>query len=331
MKICIVGAGAIGGLIGTKLAMAKRSQVSALARGATLDALRNYGWRLRSGGKEQHCPAHASDSPTELGVQDLIIITVKGVSLAQLSPTLAPMIGSDTLIMPAMNGVPWWFCHGIAGFEAPLDSVDAGGIIAKHLPAGQILGCVVHGSAATIEPGWVDHKMGQGLLIGDPSGVQTARVQAVVDMLAHAGFDAIHSPHIRYDIWYKLWGNLTMNPVSAITGASTEAILADPLLRQFCSRVMLEAAAIGHRIGCEITQAPEARHAMTAKLGAFKTSMLQDALAGRPLEIDSIVTAVHEIAQRLDLPTPNIDALLGLSRVFGRAQGVYGESLQTAN
>jgi 2-dehydropantoate 2-reductase len=330
MKICIIGAGAIGGLIGTQLALAGMAQVSALARGATLAALQTQGWRLQSGGQLLQCPALVSDSPTALGEQDLIIIAVKGAALAQLAPTLAPLMHGNTLVMPAMNGVPWWFCEHLQAthpaFAAPLDSVDAGGIIAQHIPTHRVLGCVVHGSASTPEPGLVDHKMGKGLLIGEASSVykdsQSPRSQAVVDMLAHAGFNAVHSANIRYDIWYKLWGNLTMNPVSAITGATTDAILTDPLLRQFCTTIMLEAAAIGKALGCDITQAPEDRHAVTAKLGAFKTSMLQDAIAGRALELDSIITVVHEIAQRLNMAAPNIDALLGLSRVFARSHGL---------
>jgi 2-dehydropantoate 2-reductase len=326
MNICIIGAGAIGGLIGTQLALAGRAHVCALARGATLAALRTHGWRLRSGGALVQCPATASDEPATLGEQDLIIIAVKGAALAQLAPTLAPLMHADTLVMPAMNGVPWWFCEHLRGskpaFDAPLSSVDPGALIPQHIPTHRVLGCVVHGSASTLEAGLVDHKMGKGLLIGEPHGSPSPRAQAVVDILTHAGFDAVHSSNIRYDIWYKLWGNLTMNPVSAITGATTDAILNDPLLRQFCTAVMLEAAAIGKLIGCDITQAPEARHAITAQLGAFKTSMLQDAIAGRTLELDSIVTAVREIAQRLSLATPNIDALLGLSRVFARAHGL---------
>jgi 2-dehydropantoate 2-reductase len=226
-----------------------------------------------------------------------------------------------------MNGVPWWFCHGVSEFGGDaLQSVDPGGRIAAAIPFERVLGCVVHASTASPEPGLVQHKMGQGLIVGEPRGGRSERAQAVVDLLAHAGFDATHSEQVRYDIWYKLWGNMTMNPVSAITGATIDRALADPLVREFCSAAMREAAAIGARIGCAIEQSAEDRHAITAKLGAFKTSMLQDVEAGRPIELDAIVSAVHEIGTRLGEPTPNINTLLGLARLFGRVRGLYPEA-----
>ena len=329
MKVCIVGAGAIGGFIGTKLAIAGEAQVSAVARGATLEALRSKGWRLdtvdAAGVAQQlRSPAQASDRPSELGPQDVLVIAVKGPALSGLSQTLAPLIGKDTLVVPAMNGVPWWFCKGLPGFaDATLQSVDPGGLISRAIPFEQVIGCVVHTSTSTPEPGLVLHKFGKGLILGEPFGGQSERVQGLVDLLASAGFDASQSSRVRYDIWYKLWGNLTMNPVSAMTGATIEHILADPLVREFCSAAMREAAEIGELIGCSVTQSPEDRHAVTARLGAFKTSMLQDAEAGRPLELDAIVSAVREIGQRLGQPTPNVNALLGLTRLFARTKGLY--------
>jgi len=173
------------------------------------------------------------------------------------------------------------------------------------------------------EPGLVQHRMGQGLIVGEPEGGRSQRVQRVADLLARAGFDVTHADNVRYDIWYKLWGNLTMNPVSALTGATIDRLLADPQVRDFCSAAMMEARAIGARIGCPIAQSAEDRHAVTEKLGAFKTSMLQDVEAGRPIELDAIVTVVHEIGRRLDVPTPMIDALLGLMRLFARTRGLY--------
>jgi 2-dehydropantoate 2-reductase len=332
-KVCIVGAGAIGGFIGTRLAAAGRAQVSALARGKTLRALQTQGWRMQTATGLVQAPAHASDNAAELGLQDLVVIAVKGPALTQAVRSIAPLIGPDTLLIPAMNGVPWWFCQGLADFPGgPLDSVDPGGHIAAVIPFAQVLGCVVHASTATSEPGLVQHKMGQGLIVGEPmgnaEGFHSARVQQVVDLLSHAGFDATPSGNVRYDIWYKLWGNMTMNPVSAVTGASADRILADPLVRNFCSAVMLEAQGIGARIGCPIAQDAEDRHTITAKLGAFKTSMLQDAEAGRPLELDAIVGVVREIGQRLGLATPHIDTLFGLARLFGRVHGLYPDAIK---
>ena len=323
MKVCIVGAGAIGGFIGARLAAAGQAQVSALARGATLAALRGQGWRLSMAGKLIQAPALASDRAAELGQQDLVIVAVKGQSLPQVAAAMAPLLGPQTLVLPAMNGVPWWFCEGLPGFDIePLHSVDPGARIASAIPYGQVLGCVVHASCATTEPGWVQHKMGQGLIVGEPAGGHSARAQRVVALLAQAGFEATHQADVRQAIWYKLWGNLTMNPVSAITGATVDRLLADPQVRGFCTAVMQEAATIGARIGCQIEQSAEDRHAVTAKLGAFKTSMLQDAEAGRPIELDAIVGAVFEIGQRLGEPTPHIAALLGLTRLFGQVHGL---------
>jgi len=324
MKVCIVGAGAIGGFIGARLAAAGRAQVSALARGATLAALRTHGWRLQQGGALLQTAAIASDQAAELGVQDLVVIAVKGPSLPAVAAGLGPLLGPQTMVLPAMNGVPWWFSHGLVVLgDAPLNSVDPGGRIAAAIPLAHVVGCVVHASTSAPEPGLVRHKMGQGLIVGEPAGGRSGRVQALAELLATAGFEASVSDHVRHDVWYKLWGNLTMNPISALTGATIDRVLADPLLREFCSAAMREAAAVGARLGCEITQSPEDRHAVTARLGAFKTSMLQDVEAGRALELDSIVTAVHELGRRVGVATPSIAALLGLTRLFGQVRGLY--------
>lgn len=323
-KVCIVGAGAIGGYLGARLTLAGAAQVSALARGATLAALHTHGWRLREDGTLRSAPARASAEPAELGVQQLVIVAVKGPALAQVAPQLGPLIGPDTVVLPAMNGVPWWFGQGVAGLgEAPLASIDPGGIIAAAIPFEQLLGGVVHLAASTPEPGLVEHRMGRALIVGEPRGGSSPRAEAVGGLLRAAGLEVSVSPAIRSDIWYKLWGNLTINPVSAITGATADRVLDDPLVRDFCSRAMREAALIGERLGCPVTQSPEDRHAVTRKLGAFRSSMLQDVDAGRPLELDAITGVVHELGQRLGVPTPNIDALFGLARLFGRVRGLY--------
>jgi 2-dehydropantoate 2-reductase len=327
MKVCIVGAGAIGGFIGARLAAAGQVQVSAIARGATLQSLQRHGWRLNMAAATVQAPVHATADAGDLGPQDLVVIAVKGPALTQAAQGLAPLFGPDTVVMPAMNGVPWWFCQDVPGMAGePLQSVDPGGRIESAISFERVLGCVVHASTAVTEPGLVQHRMGQGLIVGEPRGGRSQRAQAVVDALAHAGFDATHSDNVRYDIWYKLWGNMTMNPVSALTGATIDRVLADPQVREFCSAAMHEAAAIGARIGCSIEQSAEDRHAVTARLGAFKTSMLQDVEAGRPIELDAIVSAVHEIGVRLGSPTPNINILLGLARLFGRVHGLYPEA-----
>ena len=327
MKVCVIGAGAIGGFIGTRLAAAGRAQVCALARGATLQALRTQGWRLKHGDELIQTPARTGESPAELGVQDLVIVAVKAPAMTSVARNMAPLLGPHTMVMPAMNGVPWWFCQGRPEFGSePLQSVDPGGVIAQAIALPRVIGCVVHASTSTPEPGLVQHKMGQGLIIGEPAGGSSERVQRVAELLAHAGFDVTQSADVRHDIWYKLWGNMTMNPISAITGATIDRALSDPLVRHFCSAAMLEAAAIGERIGCKVTQSPEDRHAITARLGAFKTSMLQDVEASRPIELDAVITAVHEMGQLLGQATPNIAALLGLARLFGRVRGLYPDA-----
>ncbi|HEY2925996.1 2-dehydropantoate 2-reductase, partial [Piscinibacter sp.] len=300
--------------------------VSGIARGATLAALRAHGWRLKQGDALLQAPAHAVEHAREVGVQDLVVIAVKGPALTAVAQAIVPLLGLDTMVLPAMNGVPWWFGQGVAALGAePLQSVDPGGVIAQAIPLRHVVGCVVHAASSVPEPGLVQHKMGQGLIVGEPAGGKSERVQRVADLLTHAGFDVTHSTNVRYDIWYKLWGNMTMNPVSAITGATIDRVLGDPLVRAFCTAAMREAATIGALIGCTIEQTPEDRHAITAKLGAFKTSMLQDVEAGRVIELDAIVGAVQEIGRRLGLATPNIDALLGLTRLFARVHGLYPE------
>ena len=326
-KVCIVGAGAIGGFIGARLAAAGKAQVSALARGATLAALREHGWRLEMADGLTQAPATAAADAALLGPQDLIVIAVKAPSLPLLAAAIAPLLGPTTVVLPAMNGVPWWFCRHLPSFgEAPLHSVDPGGGIDAAIPFSRVLGCVVHAACSVTEPGLIRHKFGHGLIVGEPSGGTSARAEAVTALLAHAGFQATLAPDVRSDIWYKLWGNLTMNPVSAITGATIDRVLADQLVRSFCSAAMLEAAAVGERIGCPIVQSPEDRHAVTARLGAFKTSMLQDVQAQRPIELDAIVAVVREIGQRVGVATPNIDALLGLTRLMARVRGVYPDN-----
>ena len=324
MKVCIVGVGAIGGFLGTRLALGGQCQVSALARGATLAALQAHGLRLQQGAALLQAPVLASDDAARLGVQDLVVIAVKAPALPALAATIAPLLGPHTLVLPAMNGVPWWFGAGAPAMgDAPLQAVDPGGHIAAAIPLGQVIGCVVHASTFTSEPGLVVHKMGQGLIVGEPLGRRSGRVDQLQAVLQRAGFEATTSTDVRRDIWFKLWGNMTMNPITAITGATVDRVLDDPLARAFCTSAMAEAAAVGARIGCAIDQSPADRHLITRKLGAFKTSMLQDVEAGRPIELDALVGAVREIAQRVGLATPNIDALLGLARLHGQVRGLY--------
>ena len=325
MKICIYGAGAIGGWIGAALAQAGE-RLNVVARGATLEALQRDGLSLMRGDIRTRVPVHAVADPAELGVQDLVVVAVKAPALAGVAERIGPLLGPDTIVLVAMNGVPWWFLQGGFGGELAgrrLAAVDPAGAIAAAIPDRHVIGGVVHASCSLDGPGVVRHHFGNGLIIGEPSGEATPRIAALQALLARAGLDITVSPRIQKDVWFKLWGNMTVNPISALTGATTDLIMGDELLVGFISAVMLEAKEIGARIGIAITDSPADRHAVTRKLGGFKTSMLQDVEAGRAVELDALVSAVRELGQLTKVPTPFTDALLGMARVQARQLGLY--------
>jgi len=324
MKAVIYGAGAIGGWMGVKLAQAGH-EIGVVARGATLAALREHGLRLIEGGETQTVRVRAAEDPAELGVQDLVVVAVKGPAMASVAAHIAPLLGPQTLVLTAMNGVPWWFCDGLGGDFAGkrLKSVDPDGAIAAAIPGEQTVGCVVHASCLVEAPGVIRHHQGNGLIVGEAAGRPSERVKALTEVLVAAGFNASMSDQIQRDVWYKLWGNMTMNPISAMTGATTDRILSDELVRNFVTSIMLEAKEIGARFGIPIDQAPQDRHAVTLKLGAMKTSMLQDVEARKPVELDALVSAVRELGQLTGVQTPYTDALLGLARLHASTLGLY--------
>jgi len=322
MKVAVVGVGAVGGLIAARLGRAGH-QVSALARGETLARIRAEGVRVESARESFSVPVTASDDAARLGPQELVVIAVKAPALPAVAGSIAPLLGPATVLLPAMNGVPWWLMPAAMPEQAPLASVDPGGALLARLPLERVLGCVVHLAASSPAPGRVRHNIGERLIVGEPAGGVSARVEAVCAALASAGFQAEASADVRIDVWYKLWGNMTINPVSALTGALTDAILDDALVREFVLRCMGEAAEIGARIGCPIAQSGADRLDLTRELGGFRTSMLQDTDAGRTIELDALVTAVHEIAGRVGVEAPNIGALLGLSRLMARRRSLY--------
>jgi 2-dehydropantoate 2-reductase len=252
------------------------------------------------------------------------VIAVKGQSLPDVAAQLQPLLESDTLVLPAMNGVPWWFGRGLPLLDgAPLGCVDPNGTVSRAIPLEQVIGCAVYAGALTLEPGLAEHTVGRKLTIGEPMGGTSERVQGLGGVLTRAGFDVTLSGHVRRDIWSKLCINLTVNPVSALTGAPTDRLLDDPLVREFCHATMREASAVGAAIGCAAEHAPEDRLAMMRKLGRIKPSMLLDVEDGRMLELDALVGALREIAQRIGVATPNVDALLGITRLFARTRGLY--------
>ena len=323
-RICIYGAGAIGGWLGAGLA-GTGVNVNVVARGETLAALRTHGLRLKQADAVSTHPVNASSNPADFGVQDLVIIAVKAPALREVARHITPLIGPNTVVLTAMNGVPWWFFQGFGGkfSGTQLQAVDATGEIDQAIPRSTVIGCVVHASCSVAQPGLIHHHFGNGLIIGEPSGVASARAQALVEWLNRAGFTASLSAQIQKDAWYKLWGNMTVNPISAMTGATTDLILGDELVRNFVSSVMLEAKEIGTRLGIAIDQQPADRHAITMRLGAFKTSMLQDVEARRAVELDALVTVVKELGTLTGVATPFTDALLGLSRLHAQVHGLY--------
>jgi 2-dehydropantoate 2-reductase len=324
VRVCVVGAGAIGTFLGTHLARTG-AEVSALARGATAAALRSDGLRLEEGGAMLTAPVQVVEDTRALGPQDLVIVAVKGPALPAVAAQVRPLLGAETVVLPAMNGVPWWFFHGLGGSHegAAVRAVDPDGRVAAAIPVRHVIGCVVHATCSVVAPGLGRHGFGRGLIVGEPGGLVSARVSTLAARLESAGFDTTVSKRIQADVWYKLWGNMTMNPMSALTGATCDRLLDDPLLDRFTLAIMAEAAAIGEKIGCPIRQSGKERNAVTRKLGAFKTSMLQDVEAGKPLEIDALLTAVSEIGGRVGVATPSTDALLGLTRVFAAGRGLY--------
>jgi len=323
-QICIVGAGAIGGLFAGRLAHAGHA-VSVLARGRTLEALRREGMRLESQGRTVAPAVRASDDAAELGRQDIVVITVKAPALPEVARGIAPMIGSDTVIIPALNGIPWWFFLGggqpLAGTR--LRSVDPDRAIEAHLPVEQVLGAVVFASASTPEPGLTRHASGNRVVFGEPRGGTSARAQAVAALFAGAGFDASASANVRADIWTKLLGNACFNPASLLTGAHTDTMIDDPRLHAIFVAMMDEALALGARLGLPAQVESRERIAFTRGLGHIKTSMLQDVEAGRPVEIDSILGALVEAAAAAQYAAPTLGTVYALARMRAQTLGLY--------
>ena len=324
MKICIYGAGAIGGLIAGRLALAGH-EVSVVARGAHLTQIRARGLRVLSDGKEFAVKIKADTDPARLGPQDCVIVAVKGQNMREVAATIAPLLSSDTSIVTAMNGVPWWFFDRLAfgGGKLRLETLDPGGHISAAMPTARLVGCVVHLAASTPEPGLILHSMGNRLILGEPGGKNTARTHGIVDALNAAGFKAEASAFIEKDFWVKLLGNLSVNPVAALTLATCDRLIADPYAKAYMVAIMHESLAIGRAVGVDAAIDPEARLDMARHLGAFKPSTLQDMEAGKKLEIDGLLTGTLEIARKAGVAAPNMESLLGLIRLRAETTGQY--------
>ncbi|HXH53751.1 MAG TPA: 2-dehydropantoate 2-reductase [Sphingomicrobium sp.] len=312
--ITIVGAGAIGGWVAARLAMAG-NRVSILARDSTLVAIRTGGLRISDGETIATVLVDASGAADELGRRDLVVIAVKAPALADAAEAARPLIGRETLILPMLNGVPWWFTG------EPLVSVDPGGRIAAALPLDQLVGCVVHASCSRAAANHILVNHADKLIVGEPAGGSSDRVEALAALFGSAGIGCEASADVRSAIWYKLWGNATLNPLSALTRATADRLIGDPQLRSWMLEAMAELAQVGEAIGCPIAESGEDRMAVTAKLGAFKTSMLQDVGAGRPIELDALLGAPVEIARRAGIATPRLDLLYAMSRQLAVGAG----------
>ena len=314
-RIAIVGAGAIGGWFAARLALSGQP-VGVLARGQTLAALRSDGLRLTQGDSTAAVELRASDDPAALGVQDVLVIAVKAPALAAAAEAARPMIGPETWIVPMLNGVPWWFT------SEPLVSVDPGGRIAAALPDTQIIGSVVHAACSRPAPNHVVVKHAEKLILGEIAGGTSKRIQELGSLFECAGIKVQASDNVRRAIWYKLWGNATINPLSALTRATADKLLAGPEVRAWMLEAMAELAAVGAAIGCPISESGTDRMAVTAKLGAFRSSMLQDVEAERPIELEALLGAPREIASRAGIPTPQLDRIYGLTRLMGESLGL---------
>ena len=324
MKVCIFGAGAIGGYMGVKLAKAG-ANVSLVARGPHLSAMQEKGLTLIEEEETTTVSVTASDDPTTLGVQDYVIVTLKAHSVPPVVSKMARLIGPNTTIVSGVNGVPWWYFHQLEGEHegTRLESVDPGNVQWDGFGPDRVLGCVVYPAAEVIEPGVIKHIEGNRFSLGEPDGSKSERALALSKILSDAGLKAPVRPKLRDEIWVKLWGNLSFNPISALTHATLDVLCTDEGTRAVARNMMLEAQEIAERLGVKFPIDVDRRIAGGAAVGAHRTSMLQDLDQGRPMEIDALVASVQELGRVTNVPTPTIDTVLGLVRLRARTAGLY--------
>ena len=325
MRICVFGAGAIGGYVGAKLAAKGEAEVSLVARGPHLAAMRERGLMLKEAGGETTVKVTATDRPADLPPQDYVFLALKAHSVPGVLDGLKPLLGPDTAVVTAQNGVPWWYFYKHGGpFEGRrMESVDPGGRIWSTIGPERAIGCVVYPAADVEAPGVIHHVEGDRLPLGEPSGDKSERVSALARVLVAAGLRAAVRPAIRTDIWVKLWGNLSFNPISALTLASLDQIVGDEGTRAVARAMMVEAEEIAVRLAVRLPIDVDRRIAGAAEVGAHKTSMLQDLERGRPMEIDALVAAVQELGRLTEVPTPAIDIVLALVRQRAKMAGLY--------
>ncbi|MCA3351224.1 MAG: 2-dehydropantoate 2-reductase [Roseomonas sp.] len=323
MKICIFGAGAIGGLMGAKLAAKGDVDVTFIARGPHLDAMRENGVKLISEGAEQIVHPRCVSSAEEAGPQDYVLVTLKAHSLPSAAKQMQPLLGPDTAIVSAVNGIPWWYFHGIGGaYEGRIvQSVDPDGQVSALLPPSRAIGCIVYPAAEVTAPGVIDHSYGDRFSLGEPDGSRSPRAQALSEALIAAGFKAPVRPKIRDELWVKLWGNMAFNPISALTTATLDVLTADEGQRSVARAMMLEGQRVAEALGVRFAIDVDKRIAGAAEVGAHKTSMLQDLERGRPMEIEALLGAVVELADWVGEAAPISRTVLALVRARARAAG----------
>ncbi|WP_108815788.1 2-dehydropantoate 2-reductase [Loktanella sp. Alg231-35] len=324
MKICIFGAGAIGGYMGAKLAKAG-ADVSLVARGPHLAAMRDNGLTLIEDGVSETLPVTVSDNAADLGPQDYVIVTLKAHSVPPVVDKMQPLIGDETTIVSGVNGVPWWYFHKMDGdLEGTrLASVDPGNVQWDGFGPDNVLGCVVYPAAEVSEPGVIKHIEGNRFSLGEPSGEKSERALRLSKALSAAGLKAPVRPKIRDEIWVKLWGNLSFNPISALTHATLDVLCTEPGTREVARNMMLEAQTIAEKLGVKFPIDVDRRIQGGADVGAHRTSMLQDLDANRPMEIDALVGSVQELGRVTQTPTPTIDTVLALVQLRGKVAGLY--------
>lgn len=325
MKICVFGAGAIGGYIAVSLAQSDDVEVSCIARGPHLKAMREHGLTLRSGGEETVANVAATDDPAELGPQDYVIVGLKAPSAAAAADRMAPLLGPETGVVTAQNGIPWWYFykHGGDLDGTRLASVDPGDRQWDLIGPQRALGGVVYPSAEIVEPGVIAHSYGNRIMLGEPDGSKSERATRLSKAMVAGGIKAPVRPRIRDDIWTKLWGNISFNPVSVLTHATLETLATDPDTLRVIRPMMVEAQAVGEALGIGFPVDVDKRIDWAREVGAHKTSTLQDLELGRAMELDALVTVVTEMARLVGVATPTIDMVLGLVRCRAIEAGCY--------
>jgi len=321
VKIAIIGCGAIGGYVGAKLALAGE-EVTLFVRGANLEAVRARGLKLIMADGTEHLARNvtATTDYAAAGAQDLVILAVKAHHLEAVAEQVPQLYGADTVVVTMQNGIPYWYFHRHGGELAGsiVRSVDPSGLISRRIPAERVIGCVVYPAAELIAPGVVRHIEGDRFPVGELDGRTSERVLRVSECLTRAGFKAPVLMDIRAEIWLKLWGNLTFNPISALTRSTLADICQFPATRQLATAMMTEAQAIAHKLGISFRVELERRIAGAERVGKHKTSMLQDVEAGRPPELEALVGSVVELGRLTRTHTPHIDAVYGLTHLLAR-------------